>query len=267
MNTRKNELTYTKEIIDNDIYVCSNVMTSVGTIPEVYFCSYGLFIVLKELKEPIRVTYQKIRELLQVQHVYIYVPNAGVYNYFQDEYKEVKIHEEAESEEDENLQAFSYWYGQQQIGNTEKYDSDEIENIESKIKALDANIRGSFVDEEGNIYLKKGKKFVPMASINPDRIFYACVFGGGLGVHRFLLGKYFSGVIYFLTVGLFGIGWIVDTMSIFFGMMKEKKKRMLMPLSNKKVKMLFIPVTVFMMTVSLTSLSYIIVELAKYINM
>jgi TM2 domain-containing membrane protein YozV len=35
-------------------------------------------------------------------------------------------------------------------------------------------------------------------------------FLGYLGIHRFYCGRYISGIIWFLTGGLFGIGWIID---------------------------------------------------------
>ena len=37
-----------------------------------------------------------------------------------------------------------------------------------------------------------------------------CFFFGYLGIHRFYLNQTALGVIYLLTGGLFGIGWIVD---------------------------------------------------------
>ncbi len=36
------------------------------------------------------------------------------------------------------------------------------------------------------------------------------VFLGPLGVHRMYMGKWFSGILYLLTGGLFGIGYIYD---------------------------------------------------------
>lgn len=36
------------------------------------------------------------------------------------------------------------------------------------------------------------------------------IFGGWFGLHKFLDHKIGSGVLYFLTGGLFGIGWIID---------------------------------------------------------
>ena len=36
------------------------------------------------------------------------------------------------------------------------------------------------------------------------------IFVGGLGIHKFLEKKYFVGIIYLFTCGLFGIGWVID---------------------------------------------------------
>ena len=35
-------------------------------------------------------------------------------------------------------------------------------------------------------------------------------FLGYLGVHRMYMGKWFTGILYLFTVGLFGIGWLYD---------------------------------------------------------
>ncbi len=41
----------------------------------------------------------------------------------------------------------------------------------------------------------------------------ACLFGG-CGIHRFYLGKYGTGILYFFTFGFFGIGQLIDLFRI-----------------------------------------------------
>lgn len=44
--------------------------------------------------------------------------------------------------------------------------------------------------------------------------FCLCLFLGWLGVHKFYEGRILSGIIYLFTVGLFGIGVIIDLIAI-----------------------------------------------------
>lgn len=48
-----------------------------------------------------------------------------------------------------------------------------------------------------------------------------CIFLGCLGCHYFYVGKAGMGVLYLLTMGLFGIGWIVDIIRIAGGSFKD----------------------------------------------
>ena len=43
-----------------------------------------------------------------------------------------------------------------------------------------------------------------------------CIFLGGLGIHLFYLGRIGWGIVYLLTGGLFGIGWIYDVINLVF---------------------------------------------------
>lgn len=47
-------------------------------------------------------------------------------------------------------------------------------------------------------------------------------FLGELGVHRFMTGKIGTGIIWLLTVGCFGIGWIVDLVNVCTGRFRKK---------------------------------------------
>ena len=41
--------------------------------------------------------------------------------------------------------------------------------------------------------------------------FLLCFFLGGIGAHKFYEGRVGQGILYLLTVGLFGVGWLLDT--------------------------------------------------------
>lgn len=49
-----------------------------------------------------------------------------------------------------------------------------------------------------------------------------CLFLGGLGVHRFYVGKMGTGLIWLFTGGFFFIGWIVDFIVILIGGFRDK---------------------------------------------
>ena len=44
--------------------------------------------------------------------------------------------------------------------------------------------------------------------------FFLCLFLGFLGAHKFYEGKTGQGILYLLTFGLAGIGWIIDIIAI-----------------------------------------------------
>ncbi len=46
--------------------------------------------------------------------------------------------------------------------------------------------------------------------------FLLCLFLGFFGVHKFYEGKALLGILYLFTAGLFGIGWIIDCISLLF---------------------------------------------------
>ena len=46
--------------------------------------------------------------------------------------------------------------------------------------------------------------------------FFLCLFFGVLGIHKFYEGRVLLGILYIATGGLFGIGIVIDLITLFF---------------------------------------------------
>jgi TM2 domain-containing membrane protein YozV len=57
---------------------------------------------------------------------------------------------------------------------------------------------------------------------------------GAFGIHRFYVGKVGTGVLWLLTGGLLGIGWLVDVITIAMGTFTNKGGEQLEPYGLKK---------------------------------
>lgn len=62
-----------------------------------------------------------------------------------------------------------------------------------------------------------------MKKKNPIVELLLCIFLGYFGVHKFYVGKKGMGILYLLTVGLCGLGWLVDIVMLILNLLKNKK--------------------------------------------
>ena len=60
-------------------------------------------------------------------------------------------------------------------------------------------------------------------------MFLVCLFGGFLGLHKFIERKVGLGILYLLTGGLFGIGWLIDTIVYACKLFEKKPKPVIEP--------------------------------------
>lgn len=68
---------------------------------------------------------------------------------------------------------------------------------------------------------------VKMLKKNPYIEFFLCFFLGFFGAHRFYLKKYKTGILYFFTIGLLGIGWFIDLFLILIKIFKNSNSNKL----------------------------------------
>ena len=65
-------------------------------------------------------------------------------------------------------------------------------------------------------------QWMPVSTYSRTVALLLCIFLGGVGAHRFYVGKIGTGVLWIFTGGCFGIGMLVDLIMIIVGSFKDK---------------------------------------------
>lgn len=82
----------------------------------------------------------------------------------------------------------------------------------------------SYVSDSGSSKKKtvanNGHRQEVMKPINPTVELCLCLFLGWAGAHKFYEGRIGMGILYLFTLGLFGFGWIIDTIKCIINFFK-----------------------------------------------
>ena len=91
--------------------------------------------------------------------------------------------------------------------------------------------------QEGSYLLRHGR-FVPVSDEDSEHVFRMTCLFGVLGWLEFHQGKPLQGILYVLSCGSFGIGWVFDVLSFLLGTAKDQNDRYYAPLPDKKTALL-----------------------------
>ena len=90
----------------------------------------------------------------------------------------------------------------------------QVEEIRRESAAPQVIINNT--NETNNVNQNMNNVVAAIHTRNKWAAFLLCFFLGYLGAHKFYEGKTGMGVLYLLTFGLLGIGWVIDCIALLF---------------------------------------------------
>lgn len=227
---------FTRRELDNGFVVCEDVHLPSGAVCTVYISPSSIYVISSGRSAPEK-RYREIQDLLNAVRIRLYLlphdkkPDTGLYDPLTNMLG-AQLDEDALSED-----IYAWLCSGRAI-----YDASATERMISRLQGADIRARGYAVQENGEIYLLRNGTVKKASNVSSDLQYYLTLFFGPLGFHRFALGKTWSGIVYFLTGGLFLVGWLLDLLQLLAGIQTDKQKRYVLPLSNRKIKLLILPV-------------------------
>lgn len=231
MSERKN---FIRKETEEGWVICEDVHLPSGCRCTVFISPKSVYVLSEGRSAPIK-RYRELQEILGAVYIRLYVLDtgdgiAGVYDDLKDALGG------ALDEEDLNENVCTWLSTGRVI-----FSQTAIGQMVDRLKSADMKARGYVVQEGGEVFLLRHGTLKKASPVSSDLLYYVTLFGGTLGFHRFALGRFFSGLFYLFTGGLFLFGWLMDLLQLFLGAQKDKKKRYLFPLTNRWVKLLILP--------------------------
>ena len=117
--------------------------------------------------------------------------------------------------------------------------SDEL-NFSSSTRSSEKTKNKVKVSSEGVTCIFKHGRWYEASEYDTMKVFMLAVFGGMFGAHLFCLKKKTKALLYLLSFGGIGIGWLFDSLEIIFGIYKDREGKYLLPLENKMLGLIML---------------------------
>lgn len=216
------------------VHQYEDVKLPCGTLAVVHIGHGGILAETDDHAKPGTV-YRALREILGTTRIMVYAPSTGLYDPLRD-MCELKDDPDAEMEK-----LFAWLEPERPF-----WDERRIEDLAERLNMAVGAAKGQYVDQDGRLHIRKNGIFRPASVRSSECMFYCTLFGGVLGIHRFYSGKVLSGVIYLLTGGLLGVGWLLDLLSLFLSVQRDKQKQYFAPLNAPLKKACLLPIGVLL---------------------
>lgn len=223
---------WTQEELHGGIMLFKDIMTASGTMLEVYLGPGGAFAHMATCDDPLSVCYT-LKDTLRITRLQLYSDEQGLYDLPSDTFSDPIPPEEVQELALTFVDGSEIWLD---------FNAGDIKRMGERLIYVDAFMRGRYRSSDGKEYRLRGTGFQQLSDVDPNALFYLTLFGGVLGAHRFYMGKNLTGFLYVITGGLATFGWAIDLFFLFFGLQRDKHKRLVTAPSHRLGKLLLVPV-------------------------
>ena len=213
-------------VLEDGALLTESVQTPYGTLERVYFGPGSIYAVADEEADSAAL-YALLREDLGAVRLVLYVNGKGRYDASHGQYGPILM-----------VDALDEDIGTEIYRCPSVYSDRSLEQMQRRLSDIDTRTRGYCRSEDGTLYLYRHGKLYEASPLDGDRLFRLCLFGGIFGLHRFAMGRWFSGLLYGLTCGFFLFGWLLDLLYLLLGFQRDKRKRLVPPVTNRGKKAL-----------------------------
>lgn len=215
------------QILEDGGYAFYDVRLPSVTFSRIYLAPGGVCAVTEAPTDP-KGAYESLRSVLGVSGIVLYLDSEGCYDPFERAVTPIPGgYEQQEQEIAQLLQS------EDQIHSPER-----LLRLRDKLTEADAYNRGYYRNSEGTLFLLRHDRFEQASETDPERLFAMTLFGGIFGLHRYAMGKIMSGLFFTLTCGGFLVGWLLDLLTLFLGVQRDRRKLLIPPLENRRSKLL-----------------------------